>query len=38
MTPEGVIKEAFSLGATSYLVKTDLDYEGLIKECNKFLG
>jgi len=38
MTSENVIKEAFSLGANSYLVKTDLDYEGLIKEVNKFLG
>ncbi|HCC67671.1 TPA: two-component system response regulator [Patescibacteria group bacterium] len=38
MTSENVIKEAFSLGATSYLVKTDLDYEGLIKEVDKFLG
>jgi len=38
MTSEKVIKEAFDLGATSYLVKTDLDYEGLIKEVNKFLG
>jgi CheY-like chemotaxis protein len=38
MTSENVIKEAFDLGATSYLVKTDLDYEGLIKEVNKFLG
>ena len=38
MTSENVIHEAFSLGATSYLVKTDLDYEGLIKEVSKFLG
>lgn len=38
MTSENVIKEAFSLGAISYLVKTDLDYDGLIKEVNKFLG
>ena len=38
MTSENVIKEAFDLGANSYLVKTDLDYEGLIKEVNKFLG
>ncbi|MCD4811642.1 response regulator [bacterium] len=38
MTSEKVIKDAFDLGATSYLVKTDLDYEGLIKEVNKFLG
>lgn len=38
MTSENVIKEAFALGAISYLVKTDLDYQGLIKEVNKFLG
>ena len=38
MTSDNVIKEAFGLGATSYLVKTDLDYEGLIKEVNKFLS
>lgn len=37
MASEKVIKEAFQLGATSYLVKTDMDYEGLIKEVNKFL-
>jgi DNA-binding response OmpR family regulator len=38
MTSESVIKEAFSLGASSYLVKTDLDYQGLMKELDKFLG
>jgi CheY-like chemotaxis protein len=38
MTSENVIKEAFDLDATSYLVKTDLDYDGLIKEIGKFLG
>lgn len=38
MTSESVIKEAFALGASSYLVKTDLDYEGLMKELDKFLG
>lgn len=38
MTSESVIKEAFNIGATSYLVKTDLDYEGLVKELDKFLG
>jgi DNA-binding response OmpR family regulator len=37
MTSENVIKEAFSLGATSYLVKTDLDYDGLVKEIDKFV-
>lgn len=37
MTSENVIKEAFDLKATSYLVKTDLDYEGLVKEVGKFL-
>ena len=38
MTSENVIKEAFDLGAISYLVKTDLDYDDLIKEVNKRLG
>ncbi len=38
MTSESVVKEAFDIGATSYLVKTDLDYEGLVKELNKFFG
>jgi hypothetical protein len=38
MTSENVIKEAFDLDATSYLVKTDLDYDGLVKEIDKFLG
>jgi DNA-binding response OmpR family regulator len=38
MTSDAVIKEAFDLGASSYLVKTDIDYEGLIKELNKYLG
>lgn len=38
MTSESVVKEAFNMGATSYLVKTDLDYEGLVKELNKFFG
>jgi len=38
MTSDTVIKEAFDLGASSYLVKIDLDYEGLIKEIEKYLG
>jgi DNA-binding response OmpR family regulator len=38
MTSESVVKEAFNMGASSYLVKTDLDYEGLMKELDKFLG
>ncbi len=38
MTSESVVKEAFDLGAISYLVKTDLDYDGLIKELSKFFG
>ena len=38
MTSESVVKEALNIGATSYLVKTDLDYEGLVKELDKFLG
>lgn len=38
MTSESIIKEAFNIGATSYLVKMGLDYEGLVKELNKFFG
>ena len=38
MTSDSVIKEAFDSGASSYLVKTDIDYEGLIKELSKYLG
>lgn len=38
MTNEEVIKESFELGASSYLVKADLDYQGLIKELAKYLG
>jgi len=38
MTSDAVIKEAFDLGASSYLVKTDIDYEGLMKELSKYLG
>ncbi len=38
MTSETVIKEAFGLGASSYLVKADIDYEGLVKELSKYLG
>lgn len=38
MTSESIIKEAFNMGATSYLIKTNLDYEGLVKELNKFFG
>ena len=38
MTSESVVKEAFDLGAISYLVKTDLDYDGLVKELAKFFG
>lgn len=38
MTSDAVIKEAFELGASSYLVKTDIDYEGLVKELGKYLG
>lgn len=38
MTSDLVVKDAFDLGASSYLVKTDLDYDGLVKELNKYLG
>lgn len=38
MTSESIIRETFDLGASSYLVKTDLDYDGLVKELGKYLG
>lgn len=38
MCSDVVIKDAFDLGASSYLVKSDLDYDGLLKELNKYLG
>lgn len=38
MTSDAVIRQAFDLGASSYLVKTDIDYEELAKELNKYLG
>lgn len=38
MSSELVIKDAFNLGASSYFVKSDLDYEGLLRELNKHLG
>ena len=38
MTSEAVIKESFDLGSSSYLVKTDLDYQGLVRELSTYLG
>lgn len=38
MTSDTVIQDAFALGASSYLVKLDLDYNGLVKELDKYLG
>jgi CheY-like chemotaxis protein len=38
MTSERVIKEAFIIGADSYLIKTELDTEDLTKEIEKVLG
>lgn len=38
MTSESIIRETFELGASSYLVKTDLDYDGLVKELSKYIG
>ena len=38
MKNEAIIKEAFALGVSSYLVKTDTDASGLLKEVDKFLG
>ncbi len=38
MTSESVIRESFNLGASSYLVKADLDYQGLTKELERYFG
>ena len=38
MTSERVIREAFDLGAASYLIKSELSYEDLLKEISKMLG
>jgi len=35
---ETIVKETFDLGVSSYLVKTDTDTSGLLKEVDKFLG
>ena len=37
MTSERVIKEAFIIGADSYLIKTELDTADLVKEVEKVL-
>ncbi len=38
MSSERVIKETFELGATSYLIKSELEYQDLVLEINKILG
>lgn len=38
MTSERVIKEAFKIGASSYLIKSELEAEDLDKEIQKFIG
>lgn len=38
MTSDKVIKEAFDLGAVSYLIKSELEYTDLINEVKKVLG
>lgn len=38
MTSEQVIKQAFDLGADSYLLKAELDYDELVPQVNKVLG
>ncbi len=37
MASEKAIKEAFDIGATSYLIKTEMDSESLVKEVKKIL-
>lgn len=38
MTSEKVIKEAFELGASSYLIKSELEYKDLVNEIEKIVG
>lgn len=38
MTSERVIKEAFSIGANSYLIKSELDAEDMINEAQSVLN
>jgi CheY-like chemotaxis protein len=37
MTSEGIVKEAFELGASSYLLKDKLEKEELIEELRKYI-
>jgi DNA-binding response OmpR family regulator len=37
MTSEKVIKEAFDLGASSYLIKSELEYSDLVSEIQKIV-
>jgi len=37
MTSEGIIKEAFELGISSYLIKDQIDKESLAEELKKYL-
>ena len=37
MTSEGIIKETFQLGASSYLIKIQIDAKGLIEELRKYI-
>jgi len=37
MTSEKAIKEAFDIGAVSYLIKTEMDAESLINEVKKII-
>lgn len=38
MTSDKVIKEAFDIGAVSYLIKSELEYEDLLSEVKKVVG
>lgn len=37
MTSDKVIKEAFDIGASSYLIKSELEYEDLVNEVKKII-
>ncbi len=38
MTSEKAIKEAFDIGAVSYLIKTEMDADSLVKEVKKIIN
>lgn len=38
MSSERVVRETFDLGATAYLIKSELEYQDLVSEVNRVIG